>query len=136
MKYGLLCGWVCVLALSACSKAPPYTEGRAERFTPPQIMFTGPDGDDLRNATLVDQPILARDGAELLRVTVPVRATANQVLHTQYRVTFYDNTGQPLPGSPTGWFRKDLEPGGRELIVFNSTSPRAADFQMEVRWAR
>jgi len=114
---------------------PRYVEGRAEVFSPPQIMLVGPDANDMRDNTLFEPPILSRDSAELLRVTAPVRVTGDKRLHIQYRVTFFDKTGQPLPG-PTAWFRQSLTPGSRELIVFNSTSPRAEGFQLELRYAR
>ena len=32
--------------------------------------------------------------------------------------------------------RKTLEPGATERITFNSTTPRAADFQMDLRYSR
>ena len=36
----------------------------------------------------------------------------------------------------SAWNRKTLEPGSTERITFNSTSPRAADFQMDLRYSR
>ena len=35
-----------------------------------------------------------------------------------------------------GRARKTLEPGSTERITFNSTSARAADFQMDLRYSR
>ncbi len=124
------------LAGAGCqSGVPPYTEGRAEPFVPPQVILAGREAEDLHQRTVIDRPILERDSADLLRVTLYVRGTSDLQLHTQYRVTFLDDGGNPLPGSPTGWFRKTLVPGAREAITFNSTSPRAKDFQMELRYA-
>jgi hypothetical protein len=125
-----------MIAAAGCNTVPPYKEGRAERYAPPQVIFTGPEAEDLQSWTAVDVPILTRDPSDLLFVNLPIRATGNKVLHTQYRVSFLNRTGEPLPGSPTGWLRKDLEPGAREMIRFNSTSARAADFQLELRYAR
>lgn len=122
--------------LGCSEQVPPFTEGRAERYVPPQIQMTGPERENLRLMTSIDRPILTRDPADILHVTVPVRATSYEVLHVQYRVTFVDNNGQPLPGYPTGWLRQTLEPGGSVPMKFNSTSPRAQDFQMELRFAR
>jgi hypothetical protein len=132
----LMLGVSLIVVAAGCNEIPPYKEGRAERYAPPQIMFTGPGADDLQSWTAVDVPILSRDESDLLLINLPIRATGTKVLHTQYRVSFLDRTGQPLPGSPTGWLRKDLEPGAREMIKFNSTSTRAADFQLELRYAR
>jgi len=113
---------------------PRYVEGRAEVFSPPQIMLVGPAAMDLRNNTLFEPPILSRDSADLLRATIPVRVTGDKRLHVQYRITFFDKTGQPLPGA-TAWFRQTLTPGSRELIIVNSTSARAEGFQLELRYA-
>jgi hypothetical protein len=137
MKHALIVmlGAVAVFA-AGCQNVPPYKEGRAEQFAPPQVIFTGPEADDLRNWTVVDTPIVNRDESDLLFVSLPVRGTGNKILSTHYRVTFLDRNGQPLPGSPSGWLRKDLEPGARELIKFNSTSAKASDFQVELRYAR
>ena len=88
---------------------------------------------DLRRHTAVAPPILRRDDAGLLHVTVPVRAATNLTLHVDYRVTFVDQTGGPI--SQTGWMQKTLSPNIPDEISFNSTSPRAADFQMDLRYS-
>jgi Protein of unknown function (DUF1425) len=124
------------VALAGCNEVPPYTEGRAEPYPPPQIQLAGPDREDLRRSTVIDRPVQQRDDADLLVITVPIRATSDQILHVQYRVSFLDSNGVPLPGYPTGWFRKSLEPGAWSPIKFNSTTPKAEQWQMELRYAR
>ena len=121
---------------TGCNDIPPYTEGRAERYEPPQIQLVGPGKEDLRASTVIDAPIQHRNEDDLLFVTVPVRGTDNKVLHVQYRATFFDATGAALPGGPTGWFRKTVQPGAWTPLKFNSTTHRAVQWQMELRYAR
>jgi len=122
--------------LTGCtSEAPPYREGRAEAYGPPQVQITGLDAENLRLSTVVDQPITHRDQADLLFVIVPLRNTSDRVLHVQYRYNFIDAQGRPLPEN-IAWNHKTLEPGATERISFNSTSAKAADFQMDLRYSR
>jgi hypothetical protein len=122
--------------VTGCNDIPPYTEGRAERYSPPQIQLVGPDKEDLRAKTVIDAPQQLRNDDDLLFVTVPIRATGDKVLHTQYRVTFFDASGAALPGGPTGWLRKVVQPGASTPIKFNSTTHRAVQWQLELRYAR
>ncbi|MDB5319744.1 MAG: hypothetical protein JWN40_1375 [Phycisphaerales bacterium] len=130
-------GVVAVLGLVAgcANNPPPYREGRAERYAPPQVQISGLNAEDLKQSTAIDRPSTYRDAASLLFVTVPLRNTGDQVLHVQYRYNFVDEQGRPLPEN-IAWNRKSLEPGATERITFNSTSPRAADFQMDLRYSR
>ena len=122
--------------LAGCAQTPPpYREGRAERYSPPQVQITGIKAEDLQFNTLIDRPQTWRDPSNLLFVTVPVRNTSEKVLHVQYQYNFLDQQGAPLSAN-IAWNRKTLEPGATERITFNSTSPRAADFQLNLRYAR
>lgn len=126
----------CLAFLAGCtSEPPPYREGRAEAYGPPQVQITGLDAESLRLSTVIDRPITHRDQADLLFITVPVRNTSDRVLHVQYRYNFVDDQGRPLAEN-IAWNRKTLEPGATERISFNSTTSRAADFQMDLRYAR
>jgi uncharacterized protein YcfL len=126
-----------LLALIAgcANNPPPYREGRAERYAPPQVQISGIDAEDLKQSTAIDRPQTYRDPANLLYVTVPIRNTSDQVLHVQYRYNFLDEQGRPLPAN-MAWNKKTLEPGSTERVTFNSTSAKAADFQVELRYAR
>ena len=88
---------------------------------------------DLRRHTAVEAPILTRDDAGLLFVTIPIRAATDLKLYIDYRATFFDRSGQPL--NQTAWFHKTLTPNTPDQITFNSTSSRAVDFQMDLRYA-
>ena len=44
-----------------------------------------------------------------------------------------DRNGQML--NQTGWFTRTLAPNVPDRITVNSMGPRAADFQMDFRWA-
>ena len=132
--------WVAVVGLGllaggCASDVAPYREGRAERYAPPQVQISGLNAEDLRQSTAIDRPSTSRDAANLLFVTVPIRNTSDQVLHIQYRYNFLDDQGRPMPEN-IAWNRKTLEPGSTERITFNSTSARAADFQLDLRYSR
>lgn len=119
-------------SLYGCNTQPPI-DARQEMYSQKQIQLAD---EDLRRNTRFGQPIVTRDAAGLLFVTVPVRATINETLHVQYRATFLDRNGQPLPGSPTTWFTKTLNPRVFENVTINSTSPAAEDFTIDFRYAR
>jgi uncharacterized protein YcfL len=122
--------------LAGCAQNPPaYREGRAERYSPPQVQITGIGAEDLQFSTVIDRPQTWRDPSNILYVVLPVRNTSEKVLHVQYQYNFLDAQGAPLPEN-IAWNRKTLEPGATERIKFNSTSPRAADFQLNLRYAR
>jgi hypothetical protein len=89
---------------------------------------------DLRRHTAVEAPIMTRDDAGILFVTVPIRAATNLELYVDYRVTFFDRNGQTL--HQTSWLHKTLAPNVPDQIMFNSTTNRATDFQMDLRYSK
>ena len=131
MKRALFCVPL-LTALYGCNTQPPI-DPRQEVYAPKQIQLAD---EDLRRNTRFEQPRLTRDAAGLLFVTVPLRATINETLHVQYRATFLDENGQPLPGSPTTWLNKTLNPRVFDTVTINSTSPRAEDFVIDFRYGR
>jgi hypothetical protein len=119
-----------ILFLAGCVKAP--IEGRADPYTPAQIHFAD---ENVRTHTAVGQPKLARDDeGNLLYVTVPIRSASNLKLYVDYRVTFFDKNGLVI--NQTGWQTKVLEPNTPDFVQVNSTSPRAADFQVDFKYAQ
>jgi hypothetical protein len=74
------------------------------------------------------------DSGDILHVTVPIRSAIDKRLYVDYRVSFFDRNGQLL--NQTGWLTKTLEMNTPDQITVNSMSPRAADFQVDFRWAR
>jgi hypothetical protein len=117
------------LTATGCVKAP--IEGRLDPHESKQIHFASTD---LKDRTAVGIPTAQRDEeGGILYITVPVRAAHWQELHVDYRVTFFDRNGQVL--NQTGWFTRTLTPNVPDRITVNSMGPRAADFQMDFRWA-
>lgn len=119
------------LALAACNPVPPPIEGREDPYGRRQIMF---DSTELKNDTSVSAPQPSRDESGILHVTVPITATTSHPLDVEYRGTFYDGAGGVV--NQTTWFRKHLTPRTTDSITLNSTSSRAADFQIDFREAR
>ena len=131
MRAGLLS--VVILAggmgLGGCVKPP--IEGRQDPYQANQINFAQ---EDLRKETAVMAPRVARDEAGLMHVSVPIRAATDRQLYVDYRFTFLDANGQET--SATGWMTKSLTPNVFDEISGNSLSARAADFRIDLRWAR
>ena len=129
MKYSF--ALLCLVFVVGCGVHPPI-QGRQDPYARGQVHF---NKDDLRTQTAVDEPIATRDDAGILHVTVPIRSAINKRLYVDYRVTFFDKSGQVLPDQ-TGWMTKTLEMNTPDQITVNSSSNRAADFQVDFRWAR
>jgi len=119
-----------IISLTGCGVRPPI-QGRLDPYEPGQINF---DSNSLKHETAVGQPSVARDENNLVYVTVPIRSETSKRLHVDYRVTFFDDNRQMI--NQTAWFTKHLDPKVPDQIVVNSMSPRAADFQIDFRWAR
>ena len=119
-----------LILASGCVKAP--IEGRLDPYESKQIHFASAD---LKRRTAVGMPNAQRDDAgNILYITVPVRAATDTELHVDYRVTFFDRNGQVL--NQTGWFTRTLAPNVPDYVTVNSMGGRAADFQMDLRWAQ
>jgi len=119
------------LLLIGCGVHPPI-QGRQDPYAREQIHFSK---EDLRTQTAVDAPIVARDDSgDILHVTVPIRSAINKRLYVDYRASFFDKNGELL--NQTGWLTKTLEMNTPDQITVNSSSDRAANFQVDFRWAR
>ena len=116
--------------LAGCVKPP--IEGRLDPYPTQQIHFASKM---LKDETAVGTPVVSRDvEGNILYVTVPVRAATNKELHVDYRVTFFDPNRQEL--WQTGWFTRTLAPNIPDNITVNSPGARAADFQVDFRYAQ
>jgi hypothetical protein len=116
-------------ALAGCVKPPIY--GRKDPFVPAQVQIAE---DDLRDKTAFGQPLVSRDPAGLLFVTIPLRAATNLTLYVDYRATFFDRNGHSI--QQTGWLNKTLYPNVYDQVQANSMSPDAVDFEIDFRYAR
>lgn len=116
-------------ALGGCVKPPIYA--RKDPFVPAQVQIAE---EDLRRNTAFGQPLVSRDQANLLFVTIPLRAATDLTLYVDYRATFYDRNGHPI--QQTGWMNKTLYPNVFDHIQVNSVSPDAVDFEVDLRYAR
>ena len=128
------------LALSALVTAAALTAGcsnvkrpyrtTADPYTPSQVQLA-----DTRMERLLafGQPNVSRDQAGLLFVSLPVRPATSRSQLVNYRFTFLDETGRELPGGT--WQTKKLQSNVVDNIEGNSTSPRAADFRVDIKTA-
>lgn len=121
---------VLAMLLTGCVKPP--VQGRLDPFPADQIHFASKS---LRDETAVGTPLVSRDTeGNLLHVTVPIRSASNYDLHIDYRVTFFDKNHQVI--NQTGWFTRTFTANTPDQIRVTSTSPRAADFQVDFRYAQ
>lgn len=128
-RFALLC--ISLAMFTGCTVNPPV-QGRADPFDSQQIHFAT---DELRRDTAVGTPQVARtESGNILVVTIPIRSAINKNLYVDYRVSFFDSTGQLL--NQTGWMSKTLEANTPDRVVVNSFGPRAADFQVDFRYSR
>jgi uncharacterized protein YcfL len=129
MKYAS--ALLAMMMLVGCGVNPPI-QGREDPYGREQIQFASKG---LRNATAVGEAKVTRDDAgDILHVTVPIRSAVDKRLYVDYRVSFFDHNGQLL--NQTGWMTKTLEMNTPDQITVNSMSPRAAQFQVDFRWAK
>lgn len=124
----LLPSLLLALLATGCVREP--VQGRLDPYMPDQVSFSSPD---LRNRTAVGTPVVTRDDYGMLYITVPIRSADKHQLYVDYRVTFFDQNRQVL--SQTGWATKTLAPNVFDQVSANSASPRAADFQIDFRYA-
>lgn len=118
------------LLLVGCGVKKPI-EGRLDPYPFGQIRFADKE---LAGMTAIGVNGAQRDEAGLLRLHVPIRSASNRQLRIEYRVIWLDQTGAPL-NVDAGWLPKTLEPNVQDYIVTNSLSPRAAQFELSLRWA-
>jgi uncharacterized protein YcfL len=119
-----------LLALAGCRPDP--IRAHADQYAPSQLNFID---QDLRDNTAIGQIKVTFDDSKLLHIDVPIRATTSLPLYTDYRVSFVDANGLPL-GPPTAWTAVRLPSNDFQDILLTSSSPRAADFRLDLRDAR
>ena len=121
-----------LLPLAGCApRVRGPIEPREDLSPWPQIMLAERD---LARRIAVRQPVVERDPAGLLFVTVPIRSTTQRQMTIEYRSTFYDRNHTPIFQST--WFPRTLTAFTQDTIQANSTSNRADDFQIDIREAK
>jgi hypothetical protein len=129
MRYLLLP--LLVISVVGCRSDRPM-EPQHDRYAPGQINVAS---EHLRANTRVGTATATRDAdSNILYVTIPIRSTTNEQMYIDYRVSFFDRNGQLI--SETGWFTRTLTPNLPDNIQVRSTTPRAADFHVDIRDAR
>jgi uncharacterized protein YcfL len=115
--------------LAGCHPVNKPIEGRNDPYDRQQVMYAE---ETLKNQTAQGKPVATRDASGLLFVTVPIRSAINKHLEIQYRFTWFDQNGQVInPGA--AWVSKYLTANVPDQITGNSTTSRAAEFQLDIR---
>ena len=108
----------------------PYTAA-SDPYQPGQVQIADKR---LERKLAFQTPSVSRDEADLLYVSFPVRAATSRSQLVNYRFTFFDNTGRELPGGDA-WQTAKLQSNLFDNLQGNSTSPRAADFRLDLKTA-
>lgn len=118
-------------SLAGCQRVKRPYGATADPYELGQIQLADKE---LEGRLAFDPARASRDESGLLHVTVPARAAVSRPQIVQYRFRFFDETGRPLPGGE--YQTVTLESNTNSFLQGNSTSPRADDFQVELRLAR
>lgn len=81
------------------------------------------------------KPIVRRDEAVPLKVTVPLRLRDDKPVNAQYRFTFLDRDGAPLD-PPMDWRFMVLPPRLQVFMEGTAINDAAVDWRLEVRPAK
>lgn len=130
----VLQGMTLTVAVSAAACSPRVrgpVEPREDTAGSPQIMLASRK---LQDRIAVRAPVVTQDEAGLMFVTVPIRNTTRRQMTIEYRATFFDRSRAPI--QETTWFPKTMTAHTQQTITVNSTSPRADDFQIDIRKAK
>lgn len=119
------------LALVAgCNVSEPIP-GRADPYPPNQINLASRD---LREKTAIG-PVRTERVNGLLHVSVPIRSASSHDLHVDRKIKFFNSQGATIYES--GWENvPTLIHNVPSEIRFNSPTADAADFQLDLRYAR
>ena len=123
------------LVAGCADKQVQSARGRADTGDHYGVILSQQQGDQLRHDTAFEPERVTRDAFGLLHVTVPARSAIQHTLYLEYSYSFFDGTGTLIEG-PMGWTQVTLEAGSPGTIQFASTSPKAAFFQLNVRYQR
>jgi uncharacterized protein YcfL len=123
---------VSLVAFVGCKGSNPALVGRADSSALARVEFVD---DGLREQTAIGGINVKRDASGLLQVDVLLCSTSRLQMMVDYRVRFFDPNGVPLD-APGEWMAVAIEPNVFRDIQVSSSSTRAGDFRMEVRYAR
>ena len=119
------------LTTAGCVKVRPPVEPREDPAGWPQIMLASRE---LQDRIAVRKPMVSQDQAGLMFVTVPIRNTTARQITIEYQAVFFDR--DHLPIQETTWFPVTMTPHTQKTFTVNCTSPRADDFQINIRPAK
>ncbi len=116
---------VFALLLAGCAS---HDASQPSQYAPSQVIFIG----DLGQYIAVSPVEITYPPSGLMHVVVPLKTTADLDLSVDYRITYFDENHSPVDEA-TPWQTKTLQAGMTETIEATSASPRARDFQVELR---
>ncbi len=121
-----------LLPLTGCIMGDSPAMVRADKYAPQQVVFAS---QELADGIAVGKIERTFDSAEIMHLTIPLRAVTDLGLSIDYRITWFDDNHN-IVDAPTGWQTKMLTPGIWEEIRSNSASTHAKDFTMDIRYTQ
>lgn len=127
----LVLGVVVAALVSGCSTSP-VSGLPDEQQVYPNITLSE---SSLRGKLGLNAPTVTRTANNMMQVTQPIRARANEALLIEYRFVFLDAQNRPLQPLQS-WTSKRLEPRQPDYIAASSTSTDAIDYNIQIRWSK
>ncbi len=124
-----------VSMLAGCQGVQPPARGRADITSHDKVFFSKEQGERLRKSTAILGDRVDRDQFGMLTVVVPIRSAVNDTLYLEYQYEFLDEVGRKVEG-PIGWLPIVLEAGSPATLQFTSTSLKAENYRVTIRFQR
>lgn len=125
---------VIVLAAALCvgcqSDTEPIAGSPDDANIYPRVTLTSRS---LQEALGVGAPVQSETAVGNLQVKLPVRARTADPSHIEYRIVWFDKTGQIVRPAMT-WTPKRLEPKVPDQLTFAASSVEAVDYNIQIRW--
>lgn len=118
--------------LAGCQTSGPIGGEQDEVARDPNVTFASKS---LAKAVELKSATVNRIEGGLLAVTQPIRAETDDALDIEYRFIWLDPSGRTVKPMMT-WRTARLESYVLEFLEGNSVSQEAADWLLEVRWAK
>jgi uncharacterized protein YcfL len=129
---------VCVLLLAGCETPPhqrPVTglpDPVAEPFNQPKVMLLAPE---LQPLLAFPPAVVFNDPGRVMEVEQPVRNFTDETLMLDFRIIFMDDRGLELE-PVMDWEFVPLRSKQIRRLKANSLDASAADYRVEIKWAK
>lgn len=118
--------------LAGCQNTSPVAGAPDEAQVYPKVTLSQAS---LQAALGFNTPTVTRSANDLMVVSYPVRARAEEALFIEYKFVWFDVNHRPIRPYMT-WKAKRLEPRQPDYLEGSATSADAVDYNIQVRWGK